>query len=191
MYNKFRSLENVSIFQVVASARREEMLRALAEKLKDNPGKVHIKKTDCSSETEIKELFDWTKDNVGPIHILINNAGMVAHSRMIDGDVSLWKKVLDVNLLGYAIAATLAVKQMKEHNIDGQIVNVSSICAHYSPVLLPNMNVYCAAKHGIKAISANMVQELRAEKSKIKVSVRKMFMLPMFTFIYLFFIAEH
>lgn len=64
-------------FQVVGAARRVELIEELAKTLGDKKGKLHGYKVDLSKEQEIRELFKWTTENLGPVHILINNAGNV------------------------------------------------------------------------------------------------------------------
>lgn len=57
-------------------ARRKEKIEELAQKLSNYKGKLYALKTDMTKEDDILESFDWIKKNLGPIHILINNAGL-------------------------------------------------------------------------------------------------------------------
>lgn len=51
-------------------------MEALAQKLSNEKGKLYALKADVSKENEIIEAFEWIKANLGPVHILVNNAGI-------------------------------------------------------------------------------------------------------------------
>jgi NADP+-dependent farnesol dehydrogenase len=62
---------------VVGLARRVERVEALAKDLERFPGKVFACKCDVSDEQSVKSAFKWIEENVGVVHMLINNAGVV------------------------------------------------------------------------------------------------------------------
>lgn len=72
----------------------------LLENLSGKLGTFHPIKCDMSVEGDILEAFDYIKNNIGPISILINNAGMASCSSLSDGDAETWKSILAVNVLG-------------------------------------------------------------------------------------------
>lgn len=86
--------------QVVGFARREDRVKELAAKLTGKPGKLFPLKCDVSDEAQVVNSFQWIRDNLGPVHILVNNAGHTAETNLINGDAKLWKGVLDTNILG-------------------------------------------------------------------------------------------
>lgn len=126
------------------------------------------------NEQDILNAFNWTLKNVGPVHILINNAGLNQLNELINGDTEKWKTVLDVNILGLCIATREAVKQMQEHNIAGHIVHINSI-AGYKVVDVPGLNVYAGTKHAVTALTETLRLELNRAGSKIKISVNMEF----------------
>lgn len=70
---------------MVGVARRKERIDELAEKLKNKSGKLYSVKADVTKDDEISTAFDWVNKNVGPISILINNAGLARNTTIIDG----------------------------------------------------------------------------------------------------------
>lgn len=119
-------------------------------------------------------MIEWTRTNVGPIHILVNNAGWARTGSLIEGDeeaTDVWRKVFDLNVLGLCIATREAVKAMKEGGIDGHVIHVNSVAGHYVPAVLKSVNVYPASKHAVTALTETLRQELAAAGSKIKVTV--------------------
>ncbi|KAF2904472.1 hypothetical protein ILUMI_01712 [Ignelater luminosus] len=151
---------------VVGIARRKEKLDELREKLKGN---FYPYTADITNEKEILQAFKWIKENVGPIHILINNAGLVKKSNLTDGDTAAWKAAFDVNVLALCIATREAIKDMRANNIDGHIIHINSLLAH-KVMYIPDMNVYPASKAAVLALVETLRQELNAIGSKIKIS---------------------
>lgn len=68
---------------MVGLARRQEQIEALAQKLSKEKGKLFALKVDVSVEEDILTAFEWIKNNLGPVHILINNAGVAQVSIVI------------------------------------------------------------------------------------------------------------
>lgn len=160
------------IFQVVGLARRVERIEELSNKLQGKRGKLYAVKADLSKEDDILKAFEWTKNNVGPIHVLVNNAGCVAlTTNLTEGDTELWKKVLDLNVLGLCIVTREAVKNMRENNIDGHIIHINSESGHNVPNFAPILNVYPASKFAVTALTETLRQELNSINSKIKITV--------------------
>lgn len=134
---------------------------------------MYAVKADLSKEEEILKAFEWTKNNLGPIHILINNAGCVAlTTNLTEGDTNLWKKVLDLNVLSLCIATREAVKSMRENQVDGHIIHINSECGHKVPNF-PILNVYPASKFAVTALTETLRQELNSIGSKIKITVSR------------------
>ncbi|XP_068911465.1 farnesol dehydrogenase-like isoform X1 [Tenebrio molitor] len=155
--------------QVVGFARRSERVEELSKKLQNKKGKLHAVKVDMTKEEDILRGFKWVSDNLGPVHILINNAGIVQNTNLTDGDTDKWKKVLDTNVLALCIATREAVKVMKENKIDGHIVHINSIAGHIVPNF-PIVNVYPASKHAVTALTETLRQELNHLGLKIKIT---------------------
>ncbi|KAJ8943909.1 hypothetical protein NQ318_019517 [Aromia moschata] len=125
--------------------------------------------TDVSKEEDILNAFKWVKDNLGPVHILINNAGILKKGSLGEGDSKIWENIFKVNVLGLCIATREAVKDMKANNIDGHIIQINSIAGHQIPSY-PGLNVYPASKYAVTALAETLRLELNSAKSKIKIT---------------------
>lgn len=160
-------------------ARRKEKVEELAKKLQNKPGKLYAVKADISKEEDVLQAFKWVKENLGPVHILINNAGIAKPSRLVDGNFTDWKNIFETNVLGLCAATKEAVNDMKKNNVDGHIIHINSVLGHYV-AQVPFINVYPATKFAVTALTEVLRQELNNMKSKIRVTVR------IFRFIILF-----
>ncbi|RZC42719.1 adh short domain containing protein, partial [Asbolus verrucosus] len=121
-----------------------------------------------TKEEDILKAFKWVADNLGPVHILINNAGIVQNTNLVDGDTEKWRKVFDTNVLGLCIATREAVKVMRANNIDGHVIHINSVTGHKVPG--PGVNVYAASKYAVTALTETLRQELNQVGTKIKVT---------------------
>ncbi|XP_018325789.1 farnesol dehydrogenase-like [Agrilus planipennis] len=155
--------------QVIGFARRAEPIEELSKKLRGQKGKLYALRVGVSNPDEIVTAFQWVKDNLGPTHILINNAGIAINTSLSDGDYDKWKQILDVNVLGLSVATREAVKQMKENKIDGHIVHLNSVYGH--TIVKKQFNMYFASKYAVTALAETLINEINEEKLKIKVTV--------------------
>ncbi|KAJ3630071.1 hypothetical protein Zmor_027103 [Zophobas morio] len=154
---------------VLGVARRSEHIEERAKQLSDKNGKLHAIKADLTKEEDILTVFKWAKDNLGPVHILINNAGTAAYTNLTDGKIEDWKTVFDLNVLALSIATREAVKIMKKNKINGQIVHVNSVLGH-QVLSFPGLSVYPASKFAVTALTETLRQELNHQGLKIKIT---------------------
>lgn len=148
----------------------KDRVDALAKKLENKKGRFHPFQADVSKEEDILRAFKWTIDGLGPIHILVNNAGVATNTNLMQGDTQLWRKVLDVNVMGLSIATREAVKNMRENNVDGHIIHINSIFGH-KIANFARLNMYGASKHAVTALTETLRNELNSVGSKIKITV--------------------
>lgn len=151
-------------------ARRSERVEILSKKPEGRKGKLYALATDVSKEDDILNAFQWTSENVGPVHILVNAAGIHFRDRLVDGPTDHWRKTFEVNVIGLCIATREAIQIMKKFNIDGHIIHINSIGGH-KVVNMPNMDVYPATKFGVTALTETLRMELASLNSKIRVTV--------------------
>ncbi|XP_025832722.1 farnesol dehydrogenase-like isoform X1 [Agrilus planipennis] len=158
---------------VAGFARKKERVQELFEKLQHEKGKLYVLMVDITNENEILTGFKWIKSNLGPVHILINNAGVARHTSLIDGDTQKWKEVFETNVFGLCIATREAVRDMRTHQTSGHIIHMNSIAGHTIPYFPgTSVNVYAAAKFAVTALTETLRRELMNCNLKIKVTVR-------------------
>lgn len=114
-------------------------------------------KCNVAKSEEVNELIKKTIESFGRLDIIVNNAGtatMASVDQMTDED---WQKVIDVNLTGVFYGVRTACKYMKDNNIKGSIINMSSILGvnGFSGAIS-----YCAAKGGVNQVTRTAAMEL-------------------------------
>ena len=113
---------------IIAVARRKERLDALAEALKDEPGKVIPFVGDVSREEDNINAINAAVQNFGRLDILINNAGVMDDMSPI-GDVTneAIERVLSINLHGPIYAMRKAIQVFQEQGDGGNIISIASL----------------------------------------------------------------
>ena len=137
---------------VVLGARREEPLRALAERIGAN---ATYRVTDVRERADVEALVALARERHGRLDVLINNAGVGPISRLDALRVEDWDAMIDINLKGvlYGIAAALPVFDEQR---SGHLVITSSTAAHR---IVPTMAVYAATKTAVNVVAEGLRQE--------------------------------
>lgn len=150
--------------KVAGCARRVDRLRELEQKL----GKAFVGiECDLTAPEQIAAMFARVRSELGPVAVLINNAGCALKAPLMDFDLAAARTMLDLNVLALAQCTSEAVKDMRAADF-GHIVHVSSLAGHR----VPNTTVgfYSATKHAVRAMTEALRRELREAGSKIRVS---------------------
>ena len=111
---------------VVLGARREELLKKIAEDVVDKYGVKSLPiKTDVAKEKDIIKLVEKTVKELGTVDVLVNNAGMYIVKPLIEQTLKDWHTVMDVNLTS-AFLATREVAKVMIPKKSGSIINITS-----------------------------------------------------------------
>jgi gluconate 5-dehydrogenase len=111
---------------------------------------------DVTNEDEVIQAIGKIEKEVGPIDVLINNAGIIMRTPLLDMGVADFRKVIDIDLVGPFIVSKYAAKNMVGRKA-GKIIN---ICSMMSELGRDNVSAYAAAKGGLKMLTKNMATEL-------------------------------
>src|SRR5919112_4349651 len=138
--------------KVSLGARRADRLDALVEKIGD--GALAIE-TDVSDEAQARAFIQQTKDELGSVDILINNAGVMLLGLLLMQESDDWRRMIEVNQLGLVYCSHAALKVMTEQG-GGHIVNVSSVAGRHAFL---GSAVYNMTKWGVNGFSEALRQE--------------------------------
>lgn len=144
---------------LVLSARREHelervKLRCLEQGLSDED--VLVLPLDVTREQDMPAAVERVVEVFGRIDILFNNAGISQRSLFVDTEISVYRKIFDVDVIG-PIALTRAVLPTMLARKEGNIVVISSIAGKMG---VPYRTGYCAAKHAVMGFFDSLRAEL-------------------------------
>jgi NADP-dependent 3-hydroxy acid dehydrogenase YdfG len=151
--------------KVALAARRRERLDALAARIRDSGGEALVIVADLSKEAEAQRAVRETEAHFGQLDILINNAGVMYLEPIVEADLSRWRHMFELNMLGL-IAATQAALPGMSARRDGHIVNVSSTAGRMANAGAAG---YAATKFGVVGFSEALRKEVF--KDRIRVTV--------------------
>jgi gluconate 5-dehydrogenase len=110
---------------------------------------------DVREEDQIKEQVRRIEEEEGPIHILVNNAGIQIRGPLENFNKEEWQRILDINLTGAFLTAKTVVQGMIRRKA-GKIINVCSI---QSELARPTIAPYTASKGGLKLLTRGMATD--------------------------------
>ncbi len=142
---------------VALGARDAGALAAVEKEIHDLGGDAVAIPADVSDEAEVAALVEKSARTLGPIDLLVNNAGAVARSEIVEMDAASWDRVIAVNLRGAFLCTRAVLRQMIPRG-RGRIVNVSSISGTLGT---PSLSAYCASKWGLLGFAKAAAEELR------------------------------
>jgi NAD(P)-dependent dehydrogenase (short-subunit alcohol dehydrogenase family) len=120
------------------------------------PGAGHIgEQLDVTDEDSFARFLDATEERLGPLDVLVNNAGIMVVGPLAGGGYRGASKTIDVNVKGVLIGMHLAIPRLRS---GGQIVNVVSSSAWIAP---PSLSVYSASKHAARGLTDAVRAEVR------------------------------
>ena len=117
--------------------------------------KAHGYVCDVTDEVAVAETVAKIAVEVGPINILVNNAGIIKRIPMLEMTAAQFRQVIDIDLNGPFIMAKAVIPGMIEQG-GGKIIN---ICSMMSELGRETVSAYAAAKGGLKMLTKNIASE--------------------------------
>lgn len=140
---------------VVLNDINETQLTQTMQQLKDEGHKAFGYAFNIADEVQVNENIAAITKDVGPIDVLVNNAGIQKRAPLEEMTSSDWRQVLDVNLTSCFLMGKAVAKSMIERKM-GKIINITSINAELAR---QNIAPYCTAKGGLKMLTKSMATE--------------------------------
>jgi NAD(P)-dependent dehydrogenase (short-subunit alcohol dehydrogenase family) len=142
---------------IVICGRKQEALGEARETIEKKGAKVSAVTANVGNAADVDGLFDKIRADVGGLDIVVNNVGMnIFTPSVVDADISLWDKVMDVNLKAVFLTSRRAVPLMKEAG-GGAIINISTVAARKAT---PGLGIYGIAKAGVEMLTKTLAVEL-------------------------------
>ena len=113
--------------KVTLAARRAEALASVVTEIGTAGGKAQSVVLDVTRAETIDAAMEQAEFEFGPIHAVVNNAGVTATRPALDQDERAWDSVIDTNLKGVWLVAQASAKRMVANKVQGSIVNIASI----------------------------------------------------------------
>ncbi len=142
--------------ELILNSRDEKALVAAADELRQDGLTVHCRAFDVCDPVTVTHAVDSFERDVGPIDVLVNNAGLQMRAPLLDFDVDDFRRLIEVNLVAaFTVGKAVAGHMVKRGS--GKIVNV---CSVQSELGRPTIAPYTATKGGLKMLTRGMCADL-------------------------------
>ena len=148
---------------VVVNGRDQGRIDTAVEALRREGLRAHGMRFDCCEESEINEGVARIESDIGPIDILINNAGIQRRAPLLDMEREVWDDVIRTNLTGVFLVGRAVARGMVARR-RGKIINIASLT---SEVARRTIAPYTAAKGAVKQLTKAMCVEWAASNVQV------------------------
>ncbi|MFA7578914.1 SDR family NAD(P)-dependent oxidoreductase [Castellaniella sp.] len=151
---------------VLNYSRHRDAVEAVADQIRGLRRTAYTIQADIGCTKEIGRMFAFIEDRVGPLHGLINNAGITGPIGPFEKtEEAIIEQVFRVNVLGAMQCAREALASFSRHGVRGVIVNISSIAARTGS---PGEYVhYAASKAALEAFTAGLAKEVAPQGIRV------------------------
>jgi short-subunit dehydrogenase len=140
-----------------------ELAQRTAEELGPNAVALPL---DVTRRDSFERFVDETEEKLGPLDVLVNNAGIMPLGRFLDESDATAQRMIDINLHGVIWGMKIVLPRMVARN-RGHVVNLASQAGRYGT---PGGATYSATKHAVIGLSEAVRAELRQEGADVDVS---------------------
>lgn len=151
--------------RVSICARNGEELERAASRLRADEITVLATKADVSRRDDVIKLAGETQRQLGPIDILVSNAGLGIFGPFLELSEADWDAVMATNLkAAFLVSQTVASDMVKRNT--GHIILISSLAGKST---FANGSIYCASKWGLQGLAGCVAEDLRAHGVRVSV----------------------
>ena len=145
---------------VALMARRADRLAAAVAEIESAGGIAKAFALDVADADAIGPALDAAEEALGPLSIMINNAGVGGEGLALEIPVEVWDDTFAVNVRGVFFGCRESAKRMLANGMAGaghaRILNIASIGAH---TVLPGLAAYCASKAAVTQMTKVLARE--------------------------------
>lgn len=126
--------------------------------------RVFSKTVDVRSVDSVREFVEAAEAQLGPVSVMVANAGIYPNSLVLDMDVEEWDRVMETNVRGVFLTCQAAARSMVSNGTPGKIITLSS--GSYLSGRL-GASHYCASKAGVVMFTKVLALELARHKINV------------------------
>lgn len=115
-------------------------------------------KLDVTDPNSFADFLDQVERQLGPIDVLVNNAGIMPVGRVVDEPDAVTRRILDINVYGVIVGSKLAAQRMVPRG-RGHVINIASLAGEMHIV---GLSTYCASKHAVLGFTDSARLEYRS-----------------------------
>ncbi|MFD9500522.1 SDR family oxidoreductase [Streptomyces sp. NPDC060035] len=122
-------------------------------------GRARSWEVDVTDDARMKEVATEIRGRLGPVSVVVANAGVAEGGPFAESDPVLWRRVIEVNLIGSAVTARSFLPDLRENR--GYYLQIASLASFGAA---PMMSAYCASKSGVESFAHSLRAEVAHER---------------------------
>ena len=142
---------------VALAARQTDKTAALKEEIEQAGGTAASIALDVTDPASVEAAVKAAEDTLGPVSVLVNNAGIAVTTPFLEMSVEDYDKVLDTNLKGCFLVGQAVARRRRDTETMGSIINIASVLG---TEVLGSLSASCASKGGVMQLNRAMALEL-------------------------------
>jgi NADP-dependent 3-hydroxy acid dehydrogenase YdfG len=148
---------------VAICGRDNDALQVVEAELRTLVTGVSAQAADVTSASDVEALVRSVESTLGPISILVNNAGIGVFGPAHEKSEADWDRVMNTNLKSVFLVSKAVVPSMIQLG-RGDIINISSLAGKNA---FAGGGIYCASKWGVRGLTACMAEDLRGNNIRV------------------------
>jgi 2-dehydro-3-deoxy-D-gluconate 5-dehydrogenase len=152
---------------VAILARNEEKNRVVLGELRATEARAHAVRIDVTDRVALKPAFEEVERELGPVSILVNNAGIALPGGSLKVAAESWDRVIETNLNACFLLSQIAAQAMVPRRA-GKIINIASEYSRFGNGIAPS---YAASKGGLIQLTKSMAVELAPNNIQVNAIV--------------------
>src|SRR6202012_1481390 len=149
---------------VVLAARQTAKLKSLEDEIRGHGRRAVAVQMDVTDIASIAKAIDSAEAALGPVSVLLNNAGIAVEKLAVDQTEADWDAVINANLKGAYFTATEVARRMVARQQEGNIVNIASVLGFG---VMKFLSPYTISKAGLVQATKAMALELAANRIRV------------------------
>ncbi|MBB1092536.1 SDR family NAD(P)-dependent oxidoreductase [Rhodopseudomonas pseudopalustris] len=149
---------------IVLAARQIDKLKSLEQEIKDKGGRAVAVPLDVTDLASMATAIDRGEAALGPVTVLINNAGIAVEKLAVEQSEADWDAVIGANLKGAYFLATEVARRMIARQQGGNIVNIASVLGDS---VMKFLSPYAVSKAGIIQATKALALELASARIRV------------------------
>ena len=150
--------------KVALAARRLDVLQQLEAEIRAAGGEAVAVAIDVTDRASVAKAFADAEAALGPITILVNNAGIPSGAFFTKTTEEEWREVMSVNLDGVFRVGQEAARRMAANRTGGSIINIASLLGFG---VIKGLSTYSATKAAVISLTKSMALELARDKIRV------------------------
>jgi len=134
----------------------EDSAHAVKEEIDEGPGSAVVAQADVADFDEVQTMYDAVREELGPIDVLVNNAGITVDRTFDEMTREDWDRVISVNLGGVYNCTKVCYDDIRDAE-EGRLINISSVVGQQGNYGQAN---YATTKSGLFGFSRTIALEM-------------------------------